>query len=251
MKAVIVEDEALAANRLEKLLSDVAPEIEVTARLTSVKEAVKWFTLNTADLIFLDIQLSDGLSFSIFEEVTVNTPVIFTTAYDQYSIKAFQLNSIDYLLKPIRKNELQKSLQKYTSLKSAFKIDFDNLLAGIRGNTESYKKRFLIQVGPKIKTVETKDVAWFHADGKYVFLKTFSGQNYPVDFSLDKLENMVDPSVFFRINRKYMVNMKAIDGMTAWSRSRVKIKLNPPADDETETVVSIDRSPDFKNWLDR
>ena len=251
MKAVIVEDEALAANRLEKLLSDVAPEMEVEAKLSSVKEAVKWFTLNTADLIFLDIQLSDGLSFSIFDEVTVNTPVIFTTAYDQYSIKAFRLNSVDYLLKPIRKAELQKSLQKYTTLKSALKIDFENLLTSIQGKTENYKKRFLIQVGSKIRTVETKDVAWFHADGKYVFLKTFAGQNYPVDFSLDKLENMVDPAKFFRINRKYMVNMEAIDGMTAWSRSRVKIKLNPPADDETETVVSIDRSPDFKKWLDK
>jgi DNA-binding LytR/AlgR family response regulator len=251
MKAVIVEDEALAASRLEKLLSDVAPEINVVARLSSVKEAVKWFTLNSADLIFLDIQLSDGLSFSIFEEVTVNTPVIFTTAYDQYSIKAFQLNSIDYLLKPIRKGELQKSLQKYNSLKSAFKIDFENLLAGIQGKTESYKKRFLIQVGSKIKTIETTDVAWFYADGKYVFLKTFAGQNYPVDFSLDKLENMVDPAQFFRINRKYMVNFDAIEGMVAWSRSRVKIKLNPPADDETETVVSIDRSPEFKKWLDK
>lgn len=251
MKAVIVEDEALAANRLEKLLGDVAPEIDVAARLSSVKEAVKWFTLNSADLIFLDIQLSDGLSFSIFDEVAVNTPVIFTTAYDHYSIKAFQLNSIDYLLKPIRKAELQKSLHKYNSLKSALKIDFENLLARIQGKTENYKKRFLIQVGAKIKIVEINDVACFHADGKYVFLKTFAGQNYPVDFSLDKLENMVDPEQFFRINRKYMVSIEAIDGMTAWSRSRVKIKLNPPADDETETVVSIDRSPDFKKWLDK
>lgn len=251
MKAVIVEDEVLAANRLEKLLNDVAPEIEVAARLSSVKEAVKWFTLNSANLIFLDIQLSDGLSFSIFDEVTVNTPVIFTTAYDKYSIKAFQLNSIDYLLKPIRKAELQKSLQKYNSLKSAFKIDFENLLAGIQGKTENYKKRFLIQVGSRIKTVEIKDVAWFQADGKYVFLKTFAGKTHPVDFSLDKLENMVDPAQFFRINRKYMVSIEAIEGMTAWSRSRVKIKLNPPAGDETETVVSIDRSPDFKKWLDK
>lgn len=251
MKVLIIEDEALAAKRLEKQLAEIAPDITVLAKIGSIKESVKWLMANQADLIFLDIQLSDGISFSIFEKVSVNTPVIFTTAYDQYSIKAFELNSISYLLKPIRKNDLTKSLKKYRNLKSAFRIDFEQLLAEMKGEEPEYKKRFVIQIGQKIKMVETTEIAFFYAMGKSVFLKTFKANSYPVDFSLDKLEDLLHPDLFFRINRKYVVNMNAIESMVAWSRSRVKLKLQPPADDEMETIVSVDRSPDFKNWLNK
>ena len=251
MKALIIEDELVAANRLEKQLTEVAPEIKVLAKIGSIKEAVKWLTVNSTDLIFLDIQLSDGISFSIFEQVSVDTPVIFTTAYDQYSVKAFELNSIAYLLKPIRKKDLSESLQKLKKLKSAFSIDFEHLLAEIQGTKPDYKKRFVIQIGSKIKMVETSEIAFFYAMGKSVFIKTFGNRSYPADLSLDKLENLIDPSKFFRINRKYIVNINAIESMTAWSRSRVKLKLNPPADDEMETTVSVDRSPEFKEWLNK
>lgn len=251
MKVLIIEDEKVAASRLEKMLLEIDPEIQVMAKTGTITESAKWLLNNQADLIFLDIQLSDGISFSIFDQVNVNTPVILTTAYDQYAIKAFQLNSIAYLLKPIRKNELEDSLQKYEKLKSAFTIDFESLLAGIQGKKPDYKKRFLIQIGDKIKKIETTEIAWFYALEKNVFLKTFKGGSSAVDYTLDALENLLDPEQFFRINRKYLINMDAIEGMTAFSRGRVKIKLNPPAEDEMETIVSVERAANFKKWLNR
>jgi two-component system, LytTR family, response regulator LytT len=249
MNVLIIEDESLAADKLEKMLTDIDPSIKIVAKTGSITESARWLMQHTPDLIFLDIQLSDGISFSIFEQVVVNTPVIFTTAYDQYAIKAFQLNSIAYLLKPIRQSDLTESLRKYHTLKSAFSIDFDALLAGIQGKEPEYKKRFLIQIGDKIKRVEVADVAYFFALDKGVYLRTNQGNTYPVEFTLDKLESMVNPAVFFRINRKYMIHIDAIKNMVAWSRSRVKLELYPKADDEMETIVSIDRAGDFKKWM--
>lgn len=251
MNVLIVEDEALAADRLEKILKEITPEITVLAKLGSIKESVKWLMLNSADLIFLDIQLSDGLSFSIFDQVPVQTPVIFTTAYDQYAIKAFQLNSVSYLLKPIRKNELAESLQKYKSLKAAFSIDFEGLLSAIQGRKSEFRKRFLIQVADKFRKVEIEEIAYFYTTDGIVFLKTFDGFSYPADTSLDNLESTVDPAQFYRINRKYFVSMKSISQMFAWSRSRIKLVLKPLVDDDNETIVSIDRSNEFKKWLNK
>jgi DNA-binding LytR/AlgR family response regulator len=204
---------------------------------------------HTADLIFLDIQLSDGISFSIFEQVTVNTPVIFTTAYNQYAIKAFQLNSIAYLLKPIRSIELAESLKKYQSLKSAFHIDFETLLANIQGKEPDYKKRFLIQIGEKIRKVEVSETAYFYSFDKGIYLQTFEGKSYPVEFTLDKLETLLNPVAFFRINRKYLVSIESISKMVAYSRGRVKLELKPKPEDDFDTIVSIERSGDFKKWL--
>ena len=249
MKILIIEDEALAADKLEHMLKEVDSAINVLAKLGSIKESVKWLFQNTADLIFLDIQLSDGISFSIFEQVTINTPVIFTTAFDQYAIKAFQVNSISYLLKPIRKTDLADSLKKYQTLKSAFSIDFDSLLASIQGREPDYKKRFLIQIGEKIRKIEVPEIAYFYVLDKGVYLRTFQGNNYPVEFTLDKLETILNPDIFFRINRKYMVNLESIANMVAYSRARVKLELKPKADDEYDTIVSIDRSAEFKKWL--
>ncbi len=249
MNVLIIEDESFAADKLERMLKEVDPSINILAKLGSIKESVKWLSLNTADLIFLDIQLSDGISFNIFEQVSITTPVIFTTAYDEYAIKAFQLNSISYLLKPIRQRDLAESLQKYRSLKSAFSIDYDLLLANIRGKEPDFKKRFLIQIGEKIRKIEVSEIAYFYVLEKNVYLRTFQGNNYSIEYTLDKLETMLNPSVFFRINRKYMVNMDSIANMVAYSRGRVKLDLKPNADDEFDTVVSIDRSADFKKWL--
>jgi len=251
MRVIIIEDEELAAERLEKMLIETAPEAEVIAKLSSVKESVKWLTLNKADLIFLDIQLSDGLSFSIFEQITVKTPVIFTTAYDQYAIKAFNLNSVSYLLKPVRKNELIEALQKYKSLKSAFSIDFENILSAVQGKQPDYRRRFLIQIGDRFRKIEAEEIAYFYAMEKCTFLKTFEGNSYPLDLSLDNLVNVIDPSQFFRINRKYVVNMRSIKNMYAWSRSRIKIILSPSVDEDSDTIVSIDRAADFRNWLNK
>jgi two-component system response regulator LytT len=231
------------------MLTEINPAVKVLAKLGSINESVKWLLNNTCDLIFLDIQLSDGISFSIFEQVSVNTPIIFTTAYDQYAIKAFQLNSISYLLKPIRTKELEDSLQKYQSLKSAFSIDFEMLLANIQGREPEYKKRFLIQIGEKNKKGEINDVAYFYVLDKSVYLKTFQGNSYPVDYTLEKLESIINPEKFFRINRKYIVGIDAISSMVAYSRSRVKLELKPQPDEKQDTIVSIDRSADFKKWL--
>lgn len=249
MKVLIIEDENFAAEKLEMMLKEIDPTIEIIAKLGSIKESVKWLLQNSADLLFLDIQLSDGISFSIFDQVAVNTPVIFTTAYDQYAIKAFQLNSISYLLKPIRKSDLADSFQKFRNLKSAFSIDFDALLSQIQGKQPDFKKRFLIQIGEKIRKVEASEIAYFYAMEKGCFLRTFPGNNYPSEYTLDKLETLLDPARFFRINRKYLVNMDAISNMLAWSRGRVKLELKPKTDEEFDTIVSIDRSSDFKKWL--
>jgi len=249
MNILIIEDEIFAAEKLEDMLHEIDPKINVMAKLGSINESVKWLMQNTADLIFLDIQLSDGISFSIFEQVSVNTPVIFTTAYDQYAIRAFQLNSISYLLKPIRTADLAESLNKYQSLKSAFHIDFELLLDNIRGKEPEYKKRFLIQIGEKIRKIEITETAYFYVLDKGIYLKTFEGKSYPVEFTLDKLESIVNPESFFRINRKFLVNMESISKMVAYSRGRVKLELKPIPEDDLDTIVSIDRSSDFKKWL--
>ncbi|MCO6480731.1 MAG: response regulator transcription factor [Phaeodactylibacter sp.] len=251
MKVIIIEDEAIAAERLEKQLKEIDPDIEVLARPGSVKESVKWLTTHSADLIFLDIQLSDGLSFSIFEQVQVQTPVILTTAYDQYAIRAFQLNSVAYLLKPIRKSELMESLQKLQSLRSAFSINFDHLLSMMQGRQPAYRRHFLIQVGEKFRQVPAEEAAYFFAAHKAVFLRTFQGMAYPLDLTLDALEETLDPARFFRINRKYLISMPAIDKMIAWPRSRIRIELQPPVDDSHDTIVSIDRAKDFKEWMNK
>jgi DNA-binding LytR/AlgR family response regulator len=249
MKVLIIEDESLAAEKLEHLLHEIDPGIQVLAKLGSIKESVQWLSRQSAELIFLDIQLSDGISFSIFDRVNVHTPVIFTTAFDHYAIKAFQLNSISYLLKPIRKSELIESLDKYKNLKTAFGIDFDSLLAQLQGQEPGFKKRFLIQIGEKIRKIEVAEIAYFYVLQKGVYTKTFQGKSYPIEYTLDKLETLVKPSVFFRINRKYLVNMDAISNMLAYSRGRVKLELRPAVEDPMDTIVSIDRSAEFKRWL--
>lgn len=249
MNVLIIEDEALAAERLEKLLHEVAPGIRVMDKVASVNEAVKWLTVNTADLLFVDIQLSDGLSFSIFEELQVDTPVIFTTAYDQYALKAFKLNSIDYLLKPIRKKDLMESLGKLKRIRSAIGIDYDRLGQMIRGETPEYKQRFLVRYGDKLKKLEVREIAYFYAFEKAVFLRSFEKQSYAIDFSLDQLEESLNPDQFFRINRKYLVNMDSIEKMTAYSRGRIMLGLKPPPDVDLDPLVSVERSADFRNWI--
>jgi DNA-binding LytR/AlgR family response regulator len=249
MNVLIIEDEKLAAERLEKMILEVAPDVKILAKPGSIRESVRWLMKNSADLIFLDIQLSDGLSFSIFEEIAVETPVIFTTAYDQYMINAFQLNSIAYLLKPVKKADLQASLAKYSSMKAVFTRDIEQLLDGFGGKSQGYRKRFLIQYGERIRKVEAQEIAYFYAMERSTFLSTFQGQSYPVDYTLDKLEEMMDPERYFRINRRFFINMETIAGMTVWSRGRIRLQLKPAPSGEDDTLVSIDRATAFKQWL--
>jgi DNA-binding LytR/AlgR family response regulator len=250
MKAIIIEDEKLAAERLEELINEADPSIEINAKIASVENAVKYLKQNKPDLIFLDIQLEDGLSFSIFDKVEVDIPIIFTTAYDQYAVKAFKLNSIDYLLKPVKKAELIESLNKYKNIKTSFLMDFEEIIKSIQNKEINYKKRFLIQYGQKIKKVEIDDAAYFYAMEKNVFLTTFQNNIYPIDYTLDSLQEIIDPLKFFRINRKMIISFSSIKNMIPYSRSRIKIDLTPPEPKEIEALVSVERSSAFKKWLD-
>lgn len=251
MNVLIIEDESIAARRLEEMLTEIDMECDVLAKLGSVKESVKWLSNHEADLIFLDIQLSDGLCFSIFEQVDVTTPIIFTTAYDEYAIKAFELNSIAYLLKPIKKRELEESLQKYKIMQQAFSVDIHKLMTLFKKQPKEYKERFLIRIGDILKKVNVDEIAYFFAEEKSVYMVTFEDKKLPVDYSLDALEKELDPDIFFRIHRGLMVNIDSIKNMMAWTRSRVKLELQPSADRDMDTIVSTSRSQDFKKWLNR
>jgi len=252
MKVLIVEDEQVSAQRLAEMLPKIAPDFEIVGQTGSIKDTVRWLMCNAVDLIFLDIQLSDGLSFSIFEQVQINTPIIFTTAYDQYAIKAFQLNSIAYLLKPYNEADLVTALEKYKTLRSSLSgIDIQNFMSLIQGNPVEYKKRFLIQIADKIITLEVSQVAYFYAMERYNFICTFDGKIYPLDMTLDKLELQLDPQCFFRISRKFIVSIHSIVKMVVFSRSRIKIELKPALDNNMEAIVSIDRVVPFKKWLNQ
>jgi DNA-binding LytR/AlgR family response regulator len=249
LKVLIVEDEFPAAKRLIRLLEQVDPTIEVLDTLDSVERAVAWLKQHQADLIFLDIHLADGNSFSIFEQVTVKTPIIFATAYDKYAIQAFKLNSVDYLLKPIEREELAQSLAKYRDTRQTqAPLDVEALLRAMQPQHE-YQKRFMVTAGDKIKSVPIEEVAYFFGQQKYVFLTTKDNRQYIVDFTLGKLEDMLDPQRFFRINRQFIISFDAIASMFAYSKSRVKIELDPPG--EIEAIVSIEKAPRFKEWLNR
>lgn len=250
MKVLIIEDEPLAQERLEGILNEIDPSVEIMGKLDSVEESVRYLRENRPDLIFLDIQLSDGLCFSIFEKIQLKVPVIFTTAYDQYAIKAFKLNSIDYLLKPIRKENLRESLDKYKEIRFGFLLDIEEILKSYQGKSAEYKQRFLIQYGQKIKKVETSDIAYFFAVEKNVFMTTFQNTQYPVDYSLDKLQDVLDPKQFFRVNRKMLVNFDSIKSLVPYSKSRIRIDLNPQPSFEPEILVSVERTAKFREWMD-
>ena len=249
MKILLIEDEDPAAKRLQKMLKEIEPDAEVSDNIVSIASAIKWFNENTLpDLIISDIQLSDGLSFEIFKAVEILCPVIFTTAYDQYAIEAFQVNSIDYLLKPIKKEELTNAIVKYKKIKPAApSIDINQLLKTFNNPAAAYKQRFVVRYGEHIKTINIDEVAFFYTEDKINFITTKEGRRFAIDFNLDAIETMLDPKVFFRINRQYIISIQSIAEMFTYSKSRVLIKLNPPA--KHETVVSTERSADFKLWL--
>ncbi|MES2779276.1 MAG: LytTR family DNA-binding domain-containing protein [Bacteroidota bacterium] len=245
MKVIIIEDEPIAAQHLQKLLTGEDPEIQVLEILPSVKKAVAWFLANPApDLIFMDIQLNDDLSFRIFDLVEVKTPVIFTTAYDHYAIKAFKLNSVDYLLKPLDSKELRQALQKFNTLYK--QPDWIKLLASL-GQQPEYQKRFMVTSGNKIRSIASEEIAYFRADGRYVHMHTRDTLTHIIDHSLDKLEDILDPALFFRINRQFIVHIHCIRQMSAYTKGRIKIETEPPC--KEDVIVSIDRSGNFKKWL--
>jgi two-component system LytT family response regulator len=247
MKAVIIEDEAAAARRLKKMILQLSPEAQIVHEADSVEGAIQWFRKHPApDLIFMDIQLADGTCFDIFKQVEITAPVIFTTAYDEYAIRAFEANAVAYILKPVKEDELDKAMKKWKRLKGQAPPDYRQLLESLPVSG-TFQKRLLIKIGQSIRAVEVTDIAYFFTHDKIVTLVTFENRKYPTDYTLDELEEILDPKQFYRINRQFIINNSAIREMYVISKSRVKLILHPPSD--MDTAVSAERSAMFKKWL--
>jgi len=251
MKVLIIEDENLTAQRLADLLHQYDPRIQILEILPSVEETIEWLHENEPpELVFMDIHLEDDLAFKIFENVELNVPVIFTTAFDEYTIKAFKVNSIDYLLKPVNYEELVKAIEKYKNLTKQFANTNINTLLEFIGQRETeYKSRFMIAVGSKIRSIEVADIAYFYAEEKLTFLVSKEGQHLPIDFSLGKLETMLDPKMFYRISRQFLVGYPCIQTVYTHFKGRLKLDLLPNS--KSEVFVSGDRMAGFKSWLGR
>ncbi|MFK7925408.1 MAG: LytR/AlgR family response regulator transcription factor [Bacteroidia bacterium] len=245
MKVLVIEDEYLAAERLQKMLTELDPNIQILDTLESVEDALNWFSTHPfPDLVFLDIHLADADAFEILRQYPDSFPVIFTTAYDQYAVEAFKYHSVDYLLKPLKPQNLAAAYQKFLK-RNSFPFLPSNLLA--QTQVKQYQKRILLRFGPTIKAIPIDQIAYFYIESKLCFLKTFDNRNYPVDQNLDQLSQMVDPQVFFRINRQLLVSFVAIKEMSAFSKSRVQLQLSPIS--PVEALVSTERSALFKTWL--
>ncbi len=251
MKVLIIEDEIPAAKRLSSLVRQFRPNAQIVEVIDSVEGAIKWLnTFEKPDLLFMDIQLSDGLSFDIFNHSEINTPVIFTTAYDQYMLKAFKVNSVDYLLKPIDPDELEKAFLKFDTIfrQPQFydKSAIENLLKVM--TQKEYKSRFIVKVGQQLTYISIEDISYFYSEDGLLCVKTKNGKRHILDYTLDQLEQVLDPSEFFRINRKIITRINAIQKIHTYFNSRLKLELHPKT--ELEVIVSRDRVGDFKKWLD-
>ena len=259
MRIVIVEDEQPAARRLKKMLEELDPEIQILATLDSVESTVRWLqTEEMPDLMFMDIMLADGLSFDIFQQVPVKSPVIFTTSYDEYALQAFKVNSVDYILKPITKEDLERSIQKFQTLKESFAsnpvspaIDVQALAKAIQGQNPgaSYKSRFLVKHGQRLLSIPVEQIAFFMAEDKVVFLFTIDNHKYVVDYSLDELENLLDSTMFFRANRQFTIPLHSIDAVHSYFNGKLKVQLKKYED--KEVIVSREKASVFKQWLDQ
>ncbi|TDS15456.1 LytTR family two component transcriptional regulator [Maribacter caenipelagi] len=254
MKTIIIEDEKPAARRLGRMLESL--DLNVSTMLHSVEEAINWFQENEhPDLIFLDIQLSDGLSFEIFDVIEVHSAIIFTTAFDEYALKAFKLNSIDYLLKPIDDEDLEQAVKKYRKRFASagepnkIALDFDDIKKLLVNPLErEYKKRFTAKVGQHLKIINSEDVECFYSENKGTYAATKDGRNYLLDTTLEQLEDELKPQVFFRVSRKFFVSIDHIKDIVSYTNSRLQIKLNNNSDHEI--IVSREKVKDFKLWLE-
>ena len=253
MKVLIIEDEALAAEKLQTMLNEIDSGLEIAGITKSVEGSVQWLKDNPEpDLIISDIHLSDSLCFDIFTELKPKCPVIFATAYDQYAIQAFEVNSIDYLLKPIQKEKLKNSIAKFHGLKSKNATNFPNLekIADIiNQSNREYKSRFLVKVGTKIKSIQVNQICYFYTHDKMTYIVAKDGKKYPIDHTLEEIDNLLDPGNFFRINRKYVIHIESVNEIHPYFKGRLKISLTPHIDDDI--VISSEKTPSFKAWLDK
>ena len=251
MKAIIIEDEKLSAEHLIHLLKKIDSTIEVIATFDTVKKSIEAFQQEIkADVLFVDVHLADGISFDIFSKIAVDTPIIFTTAYDEYAIKAFTLNSIDYLLKPIGIEDLKRALEKFK------KINFINQGSAIKevsdvyhNSNKQYKNRFMVKMGDSISSIKTDEISHFISEDGMVLLITTTGKKFVIDYTLDNLENLITPDTFFRINRKVIIHIDSIQKVNTYFNSRLKLNFASLSNDDS--IVSRERVSDFKKWLDK
>ena len=246
MKVLIIEDEPLAQEEIVRIIGSSFPEMEIAGTLGSVRDSIQWLERNNADLIFMDIHLSDGISFDIFGQVEVKAPVIFTTAYDEYAIRAFQSNGIGYLLKPVVEKDLVKAVEKFKSLSYTPAI-FRQLLESVTAPKE-YKSRIMIKSGDKINFLDMKEAAYFFAEERVTFIIPREGRRQIVDYTIEALEPVLDPKQFFRISRGCIASIGSIDGVSRYFNGRLKVNLKPAY--EGELLVSRARVPEFLKWLD-
>ncbi len=253
MNVLIIEDEPQAARRLQTLIKNILPEATLLDTIDSVKKSVLWFEQNDApDLIFMDIQLGDGISFQVFEQVKIKAPIIFTTAYDEYALKAFKVNSIDYILKPVDETELKNAILKFKSVFASAPVQtqlMENISLAMSMLTKKYKERFVIKVGEHLKSIETNEIFFFFSLEKTTFAQTKEGRKHILDFTLDQLQELLEPQRFFRINRKYIVALDSLQDMISYTNSRLKLILKTSNDDDI--IVARERVQEFKTWLDR
>ncbi len=259
MKILIVEDEDLAVKKLKKTLQTVDESATVVGEADSIKSTVSWLQSNPApDLILMDIELADGQSFEIFNQVQVKSPVIFITSYDEYALKAFKVNSVDYLLKPVQKEDLQSALEKYRQMKKMYTTDatpaagaisIDDLVKELQQKlqTKEYRKRFLVKHGQKLVSVEVDDIAYFFSDGRLNFFKTTDNRKFVVDYTMDELNEMLDPERYFRISRSFFISVDSVAQIHDYFGNRLLLHLKPETD--KEAIVSREKVTDFKTWL--
>lgn len=258
MKILIVEDEELAVKKLQKTLAGVEPDAEVVGVTDSILSTVNWLEDNPPpDLILMDIELSDGQSFEIFNQTTIKSPVIFTTSYDEYALKAFKVNSIDYLLKPIQKEDLEAAMQKLKQMKAMYKaeesnkpdISIDSLVKELQQKLQpkEYRKRFLVKHAQKLVSIEVDEIAYFFSDGRLNFFKTYDNRKFVVDYTMDELEDMLDPVKYFRISRSFYISVDSVDQIHEYFGNRLMLALKPAVD--KESIVSREKVTDFKKWM--
>ncbi len=250
MRILIIEDEEQAVKRLQKMIYKVISEAVYIGTSSSIEETINWFQNNKQpDLIFMDIQLADGTSFQIFNTVKITCPVIFTTAYESYALQAFKVNSVDYLLKPFEENDVKSAMDKLKLLQQSGKssVDYLKILTSVELPQKKYRDRFIIKLGDTIKSLRIDDIAYFYTENKTNFVCMNEGKKLPIDFTLDQVEEMINPKYFFRINRQFIIGHHAIGDMKQHTRLRIIVTLNPPY--KSVIVVAIDRAQDFRAWL--
>lgn len=248
IRVLIIEDEQLAVRRLREIFSSLDFDIHVLGNIDTIRDSVRWLSNNKADLLFVDIHLSDGISFEIFNQLDIKTPVIFTTAYDEYALRAFRLNSIDYLLKPFSRDDVNRALEKYVN-HFHDKSELPDLkdLIRILNPERQYQKRFLVHAGGLIRSLIIEEIAYFYNLEKNTFICSEDNHHYASGQSLDKLEMMIDPEQYFRVNRNYLVGFRSIRKIFTLSKSRIKLELEPKPMDEV--LVSFNKSGEFRQWL--